>query len=342
MNGVRIAVIGAGHWHMERQVDAFQAAGGTIVGVQQSPEGVAVRWGERLGCPAFSDVNTMLRTVRPALVLAMPVHAETPRVLSDLIERRIPFMVEKPAAANASDLWPVVRAAETVGLFTAVAFVNRYGGFWSELERLRSTGAMQHIDSARFRIINGTPQRYRDDHVEWVLDPHLSGGGALRNLGSHAADAVLQLASGDWQVVGAITSQQRYSLAVDEYAVAVLRGMNGMVITIEAGYTLPTRDGTEHEWTVTGADGLLTETAHDLTYVAGEIATQLPTATVAERYRLFAADVLQRLQSGRPSLTPLRAAAAASTLIDSIYQSANETPALTGAVAAVHHPSPTH
>ena len=107
--------------------------------------------------------------------------------------------------------------------------------------------------------MNGPPERYRLDGVPWVLDPAIGGGGALRNLGIHGIDAALALAGGaDLAIVSAAIDRRLHGEAVEEYAVVTLRAPDGMIATVEAGYTYASMaPGGDFEWRVSARNAYL-------------------------------------------------------------------------------------
>lgn len=326
----RLAIAGVSHWHAPRHIEAFREAGASIVAVQDADPVAREQWASTLGCPAYSSAEEMFAAVMPDLVLAMPRHSEAPELLDMLVGRALPFLLEKPGAARAADLLPYLEEVEVTGQFAAVAFINRYGEFWTELGRRRLAGDPVTPIAARFRIVNGPPQRYRKDGVDWVLDPAVSGGGPMRNIGSHAVDAFLALAVGDVTVEGASTTSKEYGLAIEDHAIAILRDETGFIGIVEAGYTRPDDDGTDQEWLV-AAPGLYLRETHDLLEIseADGIRT-LTSPTVAERYAICAVDTMHRLGAGLTPIATLRDAWRASGVVDEIYRVA----------AAARYPTP--
>ncbi|MFI6231549.1 Gfo/Idh/MocA family protein [Micromonospora echinospora] len=315
---VRIGAIGVGHWHAPRHLDSFVAAGAAVVAVCADEPGAAEQWSRRLGARAYDDHRKLLRDGGLDLVLAMPRHRDGPALLADLTATGLPFVVEKPAATTADDLLPHVLSVEASGQFAAVPFVNRYSAFWSRLRDL----CPGPVSTARFRIVNGPPDRYVDDGVAWVLDPEISGGGALRNLGTHTVDAYLAVAQGPVEVVGSAFTNRLHGLAVEEHAVALLRDSAGLIGVVEAGYSRPDADGTDHEWCVAGAGGYLRELHDQLEVITSDSVDVVESPSVMHRYQLFAEDVLRRLAVGAPPPITLRDCWRAVELIDRIYASA--------------------
>jgi predicted dehydrogenase len=319
---MKLAVIGAGHWHAPRHIESFLAAGATIAGVTADEPGVASRWAARLGCTAYEGHEELLDHAQVDLVLAMPRHRDAPAVLAELTRRRLPFVIEKPPAVDAPTLLPYVLAVEEQRQFAAVPFINRYGEFWNRLRGLRARNLLAPATVARFRIVNGPPGRYVADGVSWVLDPAISGGGAMRNLGTHTVDAFLSLAEGEVEVAGSAVTHRQHRLAVEEHAVAVLRDQTGLIGVVEAGYSRPDDDGTDQEWCVAGPGVYLTETHDSVEIVEAGHSERHASPTVMQRYRLFAEDVLHALTRGAPPPIPLRDSWRVLDVIDRVYAAA--------------------
>jgi len=174
--------------------------------------------------------------------------------------------------------------------------------------------------------VNGPPERYRLDGVPWVLDPAIGGGGALRNLGIHGIDAALALADGaDLALVSASIDRRLYGEAVEEYAIVVLRAPDGMIATVEAGYTYASMaPGGDFEWRVSARNAYLIDHG-DACRVAtlddGRVRDLAPIPP-ADRYKAFMADTLDRLACGAPPSVGIGDYLRAMRLIDRAYQEA--------------------
>ena len=311
----RIGIAGASHWHTPRHVEAFTAAGATIVAVQDDDTTAADRWGHRLGVAVEPSLESFASRGDLDLVIAMPRHSVVRPALETFIDAGLPFVVEKPAGAHASALEGLGERARTKGLFASVAYINRYGAIWERIADLPAP------TSARFRIINGPPARYVDDGVGWVVEAE-HGGGPLRNIGSHTVEAFASIAVGEIEVMGAAMRSDVFDTEVEDHLVALLRDEAGTIGTIEAGYVHPERDGTDQEWTIAGPGYRITETDAELTVITSSGAVTEPTVSVAGRYDIFAADTLRRLADGRRPLTDLDDARRVLELIDRVYERA--------------------
>lgn len=324
---LRVAVIGAGHWHAPRYIDVLLGAGAQIAGVSDVDPRAAHRVAEAVGCSAYPAHTDLLTDSRSDVVFALPRHEEAADVALTLLDSGLPFAIEKPLGVSAGQVDSVATRARSTGVYAAVALVNRYRPIWSVLHRyLADPGtAARH---AHFRIINGPASRYVDAGCDWMLDPVLAGGGALRNLGIHAADAALTLGGGDpkaFKIVGASLGFSQPDARVEDYAMVLLSGPGGLSVTIEVGYTFPTpgagmTGSGDSEWRVS-ADGLyLVERDDLLTVVDSDKRHQQ--RSEFDGYQSFVLDVLQQFRSERDPIATIEDCRRAMVLVDAMYRAA--------------------
>ena len=326
---MRVALIEVGHWHAARHLKSLQMGGAKIVGVSDKQAGVAEKFAAGLGCPAFQDYLAMLKITRPEFVLAMGRHADMPGIARDLLEANIPFAIEKPVGTSADQVAPLVDLAEQRNAFVAIPFTNRYSALWTWLRQLEQSGRVGPHSHAHFRIINGPPRRYELDQVEWMLDPAISGGGCMRNLGIHTADAFLHfVGSEEVEVLSAAITHRIHAKRVEEMGAALLRSNSGIIGTVEAGYSFASMTGGDFEWRVSTGNCYLIDRNNTL-QVATLDDCQIQTLSIAdqnERYDQFGVDTLHRLRAGQPPVATLVDCYRAMHLIDDIYRKAVPTP----------------
>jgi hypothetical protein len=176
---------------------------------------------------------------------------------------------------------------------------------------------------ASFRLINGPPGRYRDmHHVPWMLEPAIGGGGALRNLGQHGADATLILAAGAAPAIAAARIVRHgHGEAVEEYGAALMTLPGGAVVQVEAGYSWAPQTGGDFEWRIAATGATLRQTRGRLTVHRADGATET-LETPQPSYAPMVARVLADFQAGASPFATLEACAAAASLIDAIYAAA--------------------
>lgn len=226
----RVAVFGASHWHAPLYRDALLRRH-EVVAVQDGvPHAVASpgSWGLQVS----SDVDLVLNGTEIDAAYVMSPHDEVAGVCLRLIERRIPFVVEKPLGLGLAELREVAEAARVAGVAATVALVQRDGPVEAWLEQV---GTMSY---ERFSFHAGPPSRYLANGSPWMLDPVRAGGGALVNLGPHFVDLALRHLGPS--VVTALTrSHALHGGQVEDHATVLLTGVRGGQALVEVGYVFP-------------------------------------------------------------------------------------------------------
>jgi len=222
------------HWHTQLYLNAFAAAGAPISLVYACAEGAPP------GLQCAETLSALLRE-RPDLVIVLGRPDEMIHLARELIPSGVALALEKPVGTGADQTAALAELVRQHGSFVAVAQPHLSTEFWQILPP--QPGPLSHF---RFRLVNGSPQRYTDWDVPWVLDRAQAGGGVLRNLGLHGISAFQQLTGSGAQVHSALLSSALYGLETEEYASVTLR--SGQVIgQLEVGYTLGSDSGSEFE-----------------------------------------------------------------------------------------------
>jgi predicted dehydrogenase len=316
---MRAVFVGVAHWHAPIYAGAMAKLGLQIAAASDLDSAAGAAAAAKLEIPFHADTASMLERVRPDFAFVLPRHDRALAELAPVLARQIPFLIEKPMGRNASEARAVAAAAAKSHAFAACALPNRQLAIWDRFRALERGGGLGTVMHAHFRIINGPPHRYREWGVPWMLDPAISGGGALRNLGFHGADATLSLAGErPVEVRGARVTRVGYGLAIEEFASAILEPVGGPLVTIEFGYSYAAAGG-DFEWRIAATGAYLKQSGPKLEVRLADGSSE--TSEVAPpSYDLFVADMLTRLREGRPPGADLTACASAADLIDRIYQ----------------------
>lgn len=327
---MKVALLGAGHWHAPMHADAARFAGATLCAVWDSDAVAARALADLFDAPAIPSLDQVLAT-RPDICVTMGHPAEVPALARALIDAGMPMILEKPAAPETRILREIEARAQAQGVFVAVPLANRLSPAMRGLARTpEDTGgdddAPPRVAHASFRIVNGPPERYRDDGVPWVLDPAAAGGGALRNLGLHGIDCALCLADGPVRVTSAQIARRLHpDEMVEDHALVTLTDAAGALFVIEAGYTTPAMQaGGDLEWRVATKGAYLVDRGDSAQWIGPRGLRSLPALPPDERYRAFMTDTLARLADGRPPLVGLSDYVAAMAVIDQAYALAAE------------------
>lgn len=314
MNAV---ILGVSHWHAHMHAQALMDAGANLAGVSDEDPACLNSFAQHYDAPGFASHRQMLRTVQPDFAVVLGTPLQMPQYTQELMDAGIPMLVEKPLSPTAQEVARLMAQAAKTSAYVAVAMANRLSGMWAALQGHQPL-------QMHFRMINGSPQRYVQNGVEWVLNPAVSGGGALRNLGIHGVDAFCKMAQHQpVEVLSALLSRTMHQQAVEDHALLSLRA-GELWGTVEVGYTYPTMAaGGEYSFkVVTGGWWLQEFDGPALQATTYQHQSQLPTVPLTQRYNALMQDTLNRWQLGLPPLAGLGDLFQAMQVIDRAYQQA--------------------
>ncbi len=296
---MRVAVAGVGHWHATQMyLPALKACGAHLVGISDPAPDALER--AEADCPRFLDHRELLASTKPDFVFAMAPHCDMTALAADLVDAGQPFAMEKPMGVAWRALRTVAEAAQHKGLFAAVALVSRYFRLVEELAALRDAGEIGRPIHYYMRLFAGTPERYREWHVDWMLDPERAGAGPLLNFGPHVIDLFLHLFRDPIETVSAAVTHGLYGERIEDLATVSFRSAGGALGVAEVSYTHP--DAYERYFSVT------TDTLHvggqvegdAIHFRDGRVAEVAPDRVATDTYDLYTADTLERFAQGRP------------------------------------------
>ena len=260
----RVAAIGVSHWHSLydaaylRHLAAMEDV--QIVGVHDERQEVATHRVNEIGggIPTFTDYDRMLDELKPDFVLALGRHDSMAETAHHLLDRGVPFVMEKPMSFNARQLKGVVEKAEATGGFAAVPLRMRTRPIFRHAKRFIDEGTYGPICHFYQRMNRPTSNRYPAWDSPWMLDPKVANGGCLRNLGAHGLDTFIYLTGegDDVEVTGAHLSWSTHQESVEDYASVLIKSKKGVLGTMEVGTGFP-RDGTDGELKVAFRDAIL-------------------------------------------------------------------------------------
>jgi Predicted dehydrogenases and related proteins len=184
-------------------------------------------------------------------VVALGRHSGMAETALHLLERGVPFMMEKPMGLHAGEVSRIADKAAAQKAFVAVAFPQRYSPFVARARQMIAEGSFGTLSHLYFRLNRPTSARYPAWDSPWMLDPAQAGGGCLRNLGSHVFDLFLLLTGEEATVTGAQLSARALGQRVEDFASVLLRSTSGVLGTVEIGNTVPYA-GSDSEWKMAG------------------------------------------------------------------------------------------
>ena len=234
---MRIAIFDVSHWHFPLYVPALQDPGIEVVGISDTESFSGPEMAERLKCKLYASNEDLLgEGFDFALVLSR--HSEMGWLAERLIDRRTPFLIEKPCGLSLQQVRRIRRLSEERGVYVTVPFILRM----SELAKRLSPAegfAPEGYRHLSFRFIAGPINRYERSGCNWMLDQRLAGGGSMLNLGVHFVDLITHLTNSRIMEVSAQIHTYRPDVSVEEQAVYTCRTATGQVAVIETGYLYP-------------------------------------------------------------------------------------------------------
>jgi predicted dehydrogenase len=323
---IRIAAIEVSHWHAVfdaaylRHLIAMPDV--ELIAVQDSDPGLAAKRAAEVGnVPTYTDYRKMLTVTRPDFVVALGRHRQMAGIAHDLLDQGYPFLMEKPMGINAREVEAVAAKADRLGAFVAVPLAQRYAPFAKRARQLLAKDRFGPLSHVYVRINRPAPARYQGWDCAWMLDPAESGGGCLRNLGSHGLDMFLHLTGEPAEVISAQLSRRAHERPVEDYASVLLRSSSGVLGTIEVGNGFP-RDGTDGEWKIAGRDAILTMKDGVLKLATADGDENFPGTDVTAPYFVTLRDALDHWRRGEPPPITVRDCVRAVRLIDQAYECA--------------------
>ncbi|WP_120520760.1 Gfo/Idh/MocA family protein [Arthrobacter celericrescens] len=188
---------------------------------------------EGWGAPVEADWRKLVDLPDIGLAYVFGPHDGMAEKCMALIERGIPFVVEKPLGTSLSELSAVRQAAEAAGVPATVPLVQRGG----PTEKWLAKAGKPSYQRASF--IAGPPARYLDNANPWMLDPVKVGGGCLANLAPHFVDLFLR-GTGDSEVqVQSRLSSVLHGQDIEDHASLILTTPEGREAIVEVGYAFP-------------------------------------------------------------------------------------------------------
>lgn len=181
---MRIGLVGYGHggryFHAPLIASLAQASFvGVVTLSAERRQQLAVEHPE---VKAFDSIGQLVEAGVDALVISTPLEGRVALVL-EAIERGVAVVSDKPFAADASQALLMIRAAQAKGVPLSAYMNRRWDSDFLTLRKLFNAAALGSISRFESRIERYAPQSVGNS----------SGGGFLRDLGSHLVDQALLL-----------------------------------------------------------------------------------------------------------------------------------------------------
>ena len=232
---VNIGFIGCGG-NARGHMNSLNGLDGTqVVAVCDLDEERAKQAAELTGGEAYTDYAKMLeREDLNAAYLSIPVHAHGEPELA-VVERGLPFLVEKPVARDMATAQKVLAAVEAKNLITCVGYQLRYlGGTAAAKELLEG----QTVALVVGQYWSGTG---RGDAGAWIRQYAKSGGQILEQA-THALDMIRWLCGDVVEVTARSASRELKEIDCPDINVATLAFESGAVGCVTTTWAFDPKD----------------------------------------------------------------------------------------------------
>lgn len=140
----------------------------------------------KLAVPMYENLDACLSAMRPSLAIVATPHDSHVTLTSNLLQARVPTILEKPPARNLSEFNELVNFTNNYGTPLATAlpfhFQNRYRGFIRSLKSPVLTDA---------QVLVRADVPSRPGVGNWRLSRERAGGGVLIDLGYHYLELIM-------------------------------------------------------------------------------------------------------------------------------------------------------
>jgi predicted dehydrogenase len=185
------------------------------------------------GCEVEPDWQSCVARSDIDLVVVSTVNAALAPVTLAAVQHGKHVLVEKPAARQAQELHPILRATREAGVFVKVGFNHRFHPALMKARVLCDAGEIGPLLYVRGRYGHGGRIGYER---EWRADPDVAGGGELLDQGVHLID-LSRWFLGDFVEVQGHVATYFWKMPVEDNGFLSLRTAEGCTAWLHASCT---------------------------------------------------------------------------------------------------------
>lgn len=216
---MRVGIIGAGWWAGQHAAALATLEGFRVTAVSSGTLASAQAFAGQYGARAYATPEALLDSGTLDAVLIAAPHQFHHALALQVMERRLPLLLEKPVATNREDTHAILDAAQGGGVPCLVGFTSHYFPGFAQARTLLQGGELGAVISGQsvFQKVWMEPNRQ-----EWHFQRE-RGGGMLLTAGIHALDRLLWLMDSPVQAVSAVVGTRWHDQQADDTASLFLR-----------------------------------------------------------------------------------------------------------------------
>ncbi len=236
-----IAFVSTAHIHTKPFIEqALKAADGRkIFGVWDDIPDRGKRYAELAKSRFFANLDELLANKEVDGFVICAENTQHLPLLKKLLPVEKPIFCEKPLVTSTADLKEVrnLLAKHPVPVFCG--YMNPFSENMTGIASLLKSQALGKI--TRIRMVNAHHAAYGrwfdSPDLQWFTNPELSGGGAFMDMGTHAVHLVRTLFGPVKEVWADMGNHSANYTAVDDWGMAQLRFVSGVVGSLTAAWT---------------------------------------------------------------------------------------------------------
>lgn len=291
------------------------------------PERAAALARTEPGAVATADWRNVIERADVSIVIVATTNDTLAEVGRAAVQAGKHVLIEKPAARNASELQPLIEAAQRSQVQVRVGFNHRYHPALRKARELYEEQLLGEIMFVRGRYGHGGRLGYEK---EWRANPALSGGGELIDQGVHLID-LARWFLGDFSEVQGFAHTYFWQMPVDDNGFMLLKTPRQQVAFLHVSCTewknlfsleIYGRNAKLHIEGLGGSYGVERLAYYRMLPEMGSPETTIweyPMADIS--WQLEFAEFLDDIELGRKPSASLEDAYAALRVVEAIYQS---------------------
>ena len=320
---MRVCFIDVGHWHSHYYYEGAASAGIEIAAVSDRKHQVAERVAGELGCKGYGDYETMVEREKPDFVFALGRHCDMAATARYLLDRKIPFGMEKPMGLTSAEVEPLAEQARRQNAFVAVPLTFRQTPWVHKVLELERP--QLDFSSVCLRFTTGPVSRYFKAGCEWILTKQEAGGGCALNLGIHLTDLFTYLTHKTPKRLWATINSRANGVEVEDFSSIIMEAEDGTSGRVENGYTIPGgTKGMGLECVLRGRQGYYEVREQEMLWIDmyGRHEHVPGPTNQTYFYTQFVKHCLDALRDGRPPIADIHDNLAAFKVVEAAYKSA--------------------
>ena len=232
MNPLRIGIVGAGGIAQSYAMALAKSDAADLVAVTDTQLSAAKALAEPVGCEFFENHQAMCEQIELDAVVVCTPPVTHPDITTELMQRGIHILCEKPLAISSVDAKRMIAEADKNKVVFTMASKFRYVDDLRKIKSIVDAGTLGEII-----LVENVFTAPVDMSKRWNSDPAISGGGVLMDNGTHSVDIMRNLLGplADLQVV---EGRRIQDIPVEDTVRIFVRATSGAMGSIDLSWSL--------------------------------------------------------------------------------------------------------